>query len=106
MRKKDLLIIIGALCAALVLMFTQFDYGAVTTGAWGLSFRQEGQAPSGPASAQILKKYDAVYLGNTEKPVLYLTFDAGSENGCTDKIFDTLKAHNAPAAFFLVGNYI
>ena len=106
MRKKDLLIIIGALCAALVLMFTQFDYGAVTTGSWGLSFRQEGKAPSGPASAQILKKYDAVYLGDTEKPILYLTFDAGYENGCTEKILDTLKVHNAPAAFFLVGNYM
>ena len=36
----------------------------------------------------------------------YLTFDAGYENGCTAKILDTLKAHQVPAAFFLVGNYI
>ena len=38
--------------------------------------------------------------------MLYLTFDAGYENGCTEKILDTLKKHNAKAAFFLVGNYI
>ena len=57
-------------------------------------------------SADTLKKYDAVYLGDTEQKVLYLTFDAGYENGCTAQILDVLKAHNAPAAFFLVGNYI
>ena len=53
-----------------------------------------------------LQKYDAAYLGNTQEKVLYLTFDAGYENGCTAQILDTLKKHNVPAAFFLVGNYI
>lgn len=106
MRKKDLLMITLVLCVALVLILAQFDYGAVEAGAWGLSFQQEGQAPHGPATAQMLKKYDAVYLGDTSQKVLYLTFDSGYENGCTAKILDTLKAHNAPAAFFLVGNYI
>ena len=38
--------------------------------------------------------------------MIYLTFDAGYENGCTAKILDTLKKHNVPAAFFLVGNYL
>lgn len=106
MRKKDLLILFGAICCALVVALAQFDYGTVATGAWGLSFQQEGQAPNGPASAQILEKYDAAYLGDTSRKVLYLTFDSGYENGCTAKILDTLKAHNAPAAFFLVGHYM
>ena len=53
-----------------------------------------------------LKKYDAAYLGDTTQQVLYLTFDAGYENGCTEKILDTLKKHDVKAAFFLVGNYI
>ena len=47
-----------------------------------------------------------MYLGDTEEKVLYLTFDAGYENGCTAQILDTLKAHNAKAAFFVVGNYL
>ena len=45
-------------------------------------------------------------LGDTNRPVLYLTFDAGYENGNTEKILDVLKAHRIPAAFFLVGNYM
>ena len=76
------------------------------TGSWGLSFRQEGTAPIGNAGIDQLKKLDAAYIGDTSQKVLYLTFDAGYENGCTEKILDTLKKHNVKAAFFLVGNYI
>ena len=106
MRKKDLLILFGAVCAAVALAISQFRGSALPTGAWGLSFRTEGQPPVGSAGAGQLAQYDAVYIGDTSKPVLYLTFDAGYENGCTEKILDTLKKHNVPAAFFLVGNYI
>ncbi len=106
MRKRDLIILCGAVLTALVLTIRLLAGGALETGNWGLSFRTEGSAPIGPADAQTLAKYDAVYLGDTAEKVLCLTFDAGYENGCTAKILDTLKAHNVPAAFFLVGNYM
>ena len=106
MRKKDLWLIAIALCAVAALVIAQFTGKTVETGAWGLSFQQEGQAPSGPASIKQLKTLDAVYLGDTSRKVLYLTFDAGYENGCTTEILDVLKKHNVPAAFFLVGNYM
>ena len=80
--------------------------GALETGAWGLSFQREGAPPTGPASVEQLRAYDAAYLGDTTRKVLYLTFDAGYENGCTAKILDVLKKHQVPAAFFLVGNYL
>ncbi len=76
------------------------------TGSWGLSFQQEGKPPVGNASAQALAQYDAKYLGDTEQPTIYLTFDAGYENGYTAKLLDVLKKHGAPAAFFVVGNYL
>ena len=79
---------------------------AVTAGSWGLSFQTEGQPPVGSASRSVLAQYDAAYLGDTGEKVLYLTFDAGYENGCTAQILDVLKAHQVPAAFFLVGNYL
>ena len=106
MRKKDLWIYTGAMCFALILSFVQFFTHPVTTGAWGLSFRTEGQPPVGPASAAVLKEYDAAYVGNPGEKVLYLTFDAGYENGCTAEILEVLKKHDVPAAFFLVGSYI
>ena len=106
MRKKDIWIAVGAVCAAIILGITQFRGLTIETGSWGLSFRTEGQPPTGPAGAKQLEQYDATYLGDTDEKVIYLTFDAGYENGCTAKILDVLQKHNAPAAFFLVGNYI
>ncbi len=106
MPKKDLWILFGAMVAALLLALTQFAHSAISAGAWGLSFSQEGQPPVGPAGKDVLKTYDAAYLGDTNEKVLYLTFDAGYENGCTEKILDTLQKHQVPAAFFLVGNYM
>ena len=37
---------------------------------------------------------------------IYLTFDCGYENGNTPLILDALKKHQAPAVFFVVGNFI
>lgn len=79
---------------------------ALETGSWGLSFQTEGQAPVGNATADQLAAYDAAFLGDTSEKVLWLTFDAGYENGCTAQILDVLQKHGVKAAFFLVGNYI
>lgn len=106
MRKRDVFLILFVISAALLATVTLLAGQVLETGSWGLSFRQEGTAPIGNAGVQQLKEYDAVYLGNTGEKVLYLTFDAGYENGCTEKILDTLQKHQVSAAFFLVGNYI
>lgn len=106
MKRKDIIIIAGAVLAAVLLTVAQLSQSAVQTGAWGLSFQQEGQPPSGPVGARVLAQYDGAYIGNTEEKVLYLTFDAGYENGHTEKILDILKKHQVPAAFFLVGDYL
>ena len=106
MRKKDLWIVGAAIAAAVVLALSQFHRDALQTGAWGLSFPQPGQSPAGPATRQQLQQYDAAYLGNPDEKVIYLTFDAGYENGNTGKILDTLKKHRAKGAFFLVGNFV
>ena len=106
MRKRDLGILVLAITIAVTVAVSVFTGSALETGSWGLSFRQEGAAPIGNAGVDQLKKYDAAYIGDTTQKVLYLTFDAGYENGCTEKILDTLKKHEVTAAFFLGGNYI
>ena len=106
MRKRDLIILCSAIAMAAVLAFGIFLNSALPTGAWGLSFREEGAPPLGSAGADQLKLYDAAYIGDPAEKVIYLTFDAGYENGSTEKILDTLKKHDVKAAFFLVGNYL
>lgn len=73
---------------------------------WGLSFQEEGKAPVGNASPEELAKYNATFVEETEEKVIYLTFDCGFENGNTGAILDALKKHQAPATFFVVGNYL
>ena len=106
MRKRDIVMILAAIGVAVGVALGIFFRSTLETGSWGLSFRQEGAAPIGNAGVDQLKQYDAAYLGDPSEKVIYLTFDAGYENGCTAKILDTLQKHNVKAAFFLVGNYI
>ncbi len=73
---------------------------------WGLGFGAEGTQPTGNASAQQLKEYNAYYIGTTDEMKLYLTFDCGYENGNTEAILDALKKHDVSATFFVVGHYI
>ncbi len=106
MRKRDILIIWIVILATVALVVGIIGNRSIETGAWGLSFRQEGVPPVGNAGSAQLSRYDAAFLGDPAQKVLYLTFDAGYENGCTEKILDILKKHQVPAAFFLVGNYL
>ena len=78
---------------------------AAADGNWGLSFQQDGMPPVGNATAEYLQQFNAWYIGPEEKSI-WLTFDAGYENGYTSGILDVLKEEKVPAAFFLVGNYI
>ncbi len=75
-------------------------------GNWGLSFQEEGKRPVGNASIEELKEYNAYFAADTEEKKLYLTFDAGYENGNMPAILDALKKHNVSATFFVVGNFI
>lgn len=73
---------------------------------WGLGFGKSGEKPRGNATIEEMKQYDAYYMAEGDEKVLYLTFDCGYENGNTEPILDALKAHNAPATFFVVGHFL
>lgn len=73
---------------------------------WGLGFSEPGQPPTGMATVEELKKYDAHFLRDTTEKKLYLTFDAGFENGNTEAILDALQKHQIKATFFVVGHYL
>ena len=75
-------------------------------GNWGLSFQEDSKPPIGNATFAELAVYDAYYAQDTTDKVIYLTFDAGYENGNTAPILEALKKHHAPATFFVVGTFI
>lgn len=96
---------IGMVCALRAV--NRLDATEVAAGItdWGLSFQTEGAPPVANASQEYLRNFDALYVGDTNKKEIYITFDAGFENGNTEKILDALKKHGVKATFFLVGNY-
>ncbi len=73
---------------------------------WGLSFSGDNPTPKGNAAPEYLKQYDAYFIGDTSKKKIYLTFDAGYENGYTPAILDALRDNDVKATFFVVGNYL
>ncbi|RRJ67418.1 delta-lactam-biosynthetic de-N-acetylase [Paenibacillus oralis] len=55
---------------------------------------------------EIVDKHGAIFLGDTSRKELFLTFDNGYENGYTAPILDTLKVKKVPAIFFVTGHYV
>ncbi len=107
-HKRTLAIFLAAVVVFLALPFMPAADAPASTDVanWGLSFRDPGKRPVIDVSPELLSKYNAHFVGNEGEKVLYITFDAGFENGNTPAILDALKKHNAPAAFFLVGNFL
>ena len=100
-----------AFLAAVILLSTlSFSSYADTAQGWYVKRNSEHKQPSLDTALQYITKYDAYYVdtkkSDSEDKVLYLTFDAGYENGNVEKIVDTLIKENVPAAFFLLDNII
>ena len=72
--------------------------------------KRDGGSPGFPSDAGFLKEHSCYFIdqasADSGDKVLYLTFDAGYENGNVEKILDTLKAESVPAAFFILSNLI
>lgn len=51
-------------------------------------------------------KYNVVCGEKTDEKVIYLTFDAGYDNGTHNVILDILKEEDVPATFFFDGNML
>jgi peptidoglycan-N-acetylmuramic acid deacetylase len=65
--------------------------------------------PSPPDDYEVLKKYNAYYIDENLKDgekKIYLTFDAGYENGNIEKILNVLDEHGIKGAFFVLDNLI
>ena len=102
---KVVCITIAIFCALSVFAFASCSE---TSYSWYVKRNKEHKQPALDATMSFMKKYDAVYVdaSKSEEKVIYLTFDAGYENGNVEKIVNTLIDKNVPAAFFLLDNII
>ena len=77
---------------------------AASANSWYTQITKDHARPAIPDEA-TLKQYGAVALGADQKKV-YLTFDAGYENGNVKRIADILKKNNVRGAFFILSNIV
>jgi peptidoglycan-N-acetylmuramic acid deacetylase len=101
---------IPILCAVLSCLLLA-DLGAAYGGQsyhFGFKKSKDGQLPSIDQEGfkEILQRQGAIFLGDTSRKAVYLTFDNGYENGYTSAILDILKEKEVPAAFFVTGHYV
>ena len=76
---------------------------------WYCKNNKDHTQPEIPAEFSFIGQYDGYSIDKNAKDedkVIYLTFDAGYENGNVAIILDELKAHGATGAFFILGNLV
>ena len=80
--------------------------GAAAPYDWYFKPAKNNAQPVVIPEADFINDFSTVYLGSPDTPTLYLTFDAGFDNGYHVKILDTLKEKGVKAAFFVDGNFV
>ncbi len=99
-------------CAA-VLLTAVFCITASADAAvgWYCTRNKDHKQPLAAPELRYVEEYGGYYVdkrygdGNPEK-VVYLTFDAGYENGNVEKILDIMKEEKVTGAFFILGNLV
>ena len=69
---------------------------------WYFKPKNDGSRPELCPEADFVKNYDVVTMGNEGEKKIYLTFDAGYENGNVEKILDVLKSNDVKGTFFIL----
>lgn len=83
-----------------------FAAGKGDTQSWYLKYYTDGRQPDTPDGGRYSTQYDVISLDRSGDRTIYLTFDAGYENGNVAKILDILKKHDVKGAFFILPNLI
>ncbi len=104
--------LISTLVSLILIIFTVLNICAAESSySWYCAHRKDHLQPSADISFSFAESLDAYYIDkshgdNCSEKIIYLTFDAGYENGNISKILDVLKEENVKAAFFVLGNLI
>ncbi|HON64795.1 MAG TPA: polysaccharide deacetylase family protein [Bacilli bacterium] len=73
---------------------------------WGFKKNDRHQVPDIGKYASVIEGTSAYYVGNPSKKEVYLTFDAGYDNGELANILAILREKKVKATFFLTGDFV
>ena len=102
-------LLLSVVAAAIFLSFSV----SATDGycSWYCVHRKDHKQPVVGSDISFVEDYNGYYIDknhgdNANEKVVYLTFDAGYENGNVEKVLDALKEENVQGAFFILGNLV
>jgi peptidoglycan-N-acetylmuramic acid deacetylase len=77
---------------------------------WFIRHTGNHTPPTCDSRFSYMDRYAAYYMdqkaAEDDRKIIYLTFDAGYENGNISKVLDVLKEEHVPAAFFILQNMV
>ncbi len=78
---------------------------------WYCTRNKDHKQPIAAPELRFVEEYGGYYIDkrhgdDSSEKVVYLTFDAGYENGNVERILDTMKSEDVKGAFFILGNII
>lgn len=73
---------------------------------WGFTKNPNHTTPEIGKYKLMIEDTSSYYVGDTTKKEVYLTFDAGYDNGELSKILTTLKDKQVVGSFFLTGDFV
>ena len=109
MKKTVLLFFVMILLLSSLVLQT---FAAPTRYRWYCMHVKDHKQPSIGTELAFVEEFGGYFIdrthtdSNAEDKVIYLTFDAGYENGNIAKILDILRDENVSAAFFILQNLI
>ena len=106
--KKTIAIAISAITLLLLFITSVFASDAM---GWYVVRNKQHKQPIADANMRYVEDYNGYYVDrshgdNSKDKVVYLTFDAGYENGNIEKILDVMKQKQVTGAFFVLGNLV
>ncbi|MBQ2863197.1 MAG: polysaccharide deacetylase family protein [Clostridia bacterium] len=106
-NKLSLIIIIISLVSFVLTVNAQSLEGAT---AWFFKKTTDHTQPKLDSRLSFIEKYNCAYVDKSKNSdsdkVIYLTFDAGYENGNVKRILDTMKDEGVSGSFFILENLI
>ena len=111
MKNKINKIIISVMVITMIFVLPAYGEQYNRATAWYFKKTTDHTQPKLDPSLSFVEKYNCVYVDKehteaNEDKVLYLTFDAGYENGNVARILDSMKAENVKGSFFILENLV
>ena len=106
MKNKLLSFGVSILLILSITVLTGYASDSVTY-SWYCQRTKDHSQPKLPSEFEFILDHGGYYLSRkTNEKVVYLTFDAGYENGNVKKTLDILKDNDVKGAFFVLNNLI